>query len=558
MAEKRLAHVMDHRKRNYQSCVHNFSMQSHERINSSWSCDFLRQVAFIGLTVLVILNCSGCATDDLAGLTTRDASDHSSGQISDQTKATKVDSTSVDPNHENVTRQLASSFALTDSKLEQSFTKLMNTPQAADYLNQEFSRLMAIDLLSNVYLADFDRLLNQTASKIDHFLENDAYASLLASHRLQSQAENRLGYFLFRALETKWSEDVRPEHKQAAIQLVEHFKYTLQRRREEFGSPVLRALAERFQTAQLSARVNYQSENSGTPRGEVAMDLSALVTEIKNTKAQSGNLEKYRKTSAEKMALAEIETLKMEIHAAWKTSNEARSRGEKISKIEPDAGISGSIDGQQFAENQWALTFDGGPSQQDEALLDLLSESHARATFFWNADHILDSTPLIQKAKAQQLTLGVQSFTGADLGQSEATPEKIHHEINDAVSLETKAYGSKPLLYRCASAACVGVDDVRSAVAEQKLVQVLWNVDGLDWIDHNTDSVYARIRKQMQLISHGIIIISDRGDAPSSQKIAIEVTRKILKDFAAPSQLHLVTVQESIDQLNHVPARTAR
>ena len=558
MAEKRLAYVMDHRKRNYQSCVHNFSMQSHERINSSWSCNFLRQVAFFGLTVLVILNCSGCATDDLAGLTTRDASDHSSDQISDQTKATKVESTSVDPNHENVARQLASSLALTDSKLEQSFTKLMNTPQATDYLNQEVSRLMAIDALSNVYLADFDRLLNQTASKTDHFLENDAYASLLASHRLQSQAENRLGYFLFRALETKWSEDVRPEHKQAAIQLVDHFKYTLQRRREEFGSPVLQALAERFQKAQLSARVNYQTENSGALRGEVAMDLSALVTEIKNTKERSGNLEKYRKTSAEKMALAEIETLKTEIQAAWKISTEARTRGEKASKIEPDVGVSGSIDGHQFAENQWALTFDGGPSQYDEALLNLLSENHARATFFWNADHILDSTSLIQKAKNQQLTLATQSFTGADLGQSEATPERIQHEVIDAVALEAKAYGSKPTLYRCAHAACVGVDDVRSVVAEQKLVQVLWNVDGLDWIDHNIDSVYARIRKQMQLIGHGIIALNDGGDANTTQQVTTEVTRKILKDFAAPSQLHLITAQESIDQLNHVLAGTVQ
>ncbi len=533
------------------------------RLEFAAAC-FFQPLKFTALILCIGILSAGCASDELAGLTTRDASatDATALAVNEakaEAEAAKLAAPSGIPS-ENLPRELASSMATTDGKLEQSFTKLMNTPLAADYLNQEIGRLLAVDALSDNYLVDFDLRLKKavadSSSVQPNFLQNESYAKLMAAHRIQVEAEKRLSYFLFRALETKWSENVRPEYKQAAIQLVDHFKFSLQRRRSEFASPELQRLADNFLNSQAVARAAYQQQSLTPPEAKVAMDLNFVLVELKAKANGSYSAERDRKTAAAISATTEIETIQKEIQESWLAYPQpvevatATDNPDLSKKVEPSAGPSGSVTGASFRNDSWALTYEGGPTPDDEKLLAILSSSNSKATFFWNAEPLTSHKGEIQKAKAAGMTLATQSFTGFDLSPAAVSTEKIQHEINDAVLLATQAFGERPLLFRCPYASCASVDEVRTTFETQKLVQVLWNVDGIMWKHQSPQKIYDRIRVQMDVANHGIITLQD------SDPQAAEVTAKLIKYFTASPKLHLITVQENIDQLNHAIART--
>ncbi|MFL1430519.1 MULTISPECIES: polysaccharide deacetylase family protein [unclassified Nocardiopsis] len=129
-----------------------------------------------------------------------------------------------------------------------------------------------------------------------------------------------------------------------------------------------------------------------------------------------------------------------------------------------------------------ALTFDDGPGQDTERLLDMLAEYDARATFYVLGSLVDEFPGIVERTHAEGHEMGNHSWKHDDLaGKSEAGVADDITRTNEAVRAIT---GSDPLTIRPPYGSLNGT--VRKAV-DQPLI--LWDVDTMDWQSRDTAKV---------------------------------------------------------------------
>jgi peptidoglycan/xylan/chitin deacetylase (PgdA/CDA1 family) len=220
-----------------------------------------------------------------------------------------------------------------------------------------------------------------------------------------------------------------------------------------------------------------------------------------------------------------------------------------LAKIRPGTGPEGNITGSSFPVNTWALTFDDGPHPKyTQIALDTLRAHGKKATFFWLAQNVANKNNLsaISAARSAGMSLNDHSFTHADLNKPSAN---LAHEIKESADAETRIYGFRPEFFRLPYGSGVRNPTVRQMIANGKMIHVFWNVDSLDWQDKDPASILARVKKEMLLEKHGIILFHDI----HPQSVA---TAKLLLDYSdtlnnTKQQIRWVTLPEIRDELNN-------
>jgi peptidoglycan-N-acetylglucosamine deacetylase len=103
------------------------------------------------------------------------------------------------------------------------------------------------------------------------------------------------------------------------------------------------------------------------------------------------------------------------------------------------------------------LTFDDGPRQHTDELLDRLRDLRMTAVFFWSGHNVEGREDLVRRAVAEGHILGNHSLTHADLTTGELPsgdqvvpwgPEQIREELQRANELFVAAGAPVPELYR--------------------------------------------------------------------------------------------------------------
>lgn len=175
----------------------------------------------------------------------------------------------------------------------------------------------------------------------------------------------------------------------------------------------------------------------------------------------------------------------------------------------PSIGSTGSISGSHLPAGVWALTFDDGPHPHyTQRLIDLLSAANMPATFFWLSENLQRYPEIARMAGERGFRRGSHSFTHKNLQVLKESG--LQHEIDDAYEVFTQVIGQKPTLFRCPYGNCGRPNSlIRQHVARLNMMSVLWNVDSLDWQDRNPQSIFMRVRKQMLLAGHGILLFHD-------------------------------------------------
>jgi peptidoglycan/xylan/chitin deacetylase (PgdA/CDA1 family) len=175
----------------------------------------------------------------------------------------------------------------------------------------------------------------------------------------------------------------------------------------------------------------------------------------------------------------------------------------------PSVGSTGSISGSHLSAGVWALTFDDGPHPRyTQRLMDLLNAAKVPATFFWLSENLQRYPEIARTASERGFHRGSHSFTHKNL-QVLKEPG-LQHEIDDAYEVFTQVIGQKPTFFRCPYGNCGRPSSpIRQHIARLNMMSVLWNVDSLDWQDRNPQSIFMRVRKQMLLAGHGILLFHD-------------------------------------------------
>lgn len=226
--------------------------------------------------------------------------------------------------------------------------------------------------------------------------------------------------------------------------------------------------------------------------------------------------------------------------------------GETVDKgvlAEPQDLIIGSVNVQPKGDKKYiALTFDDGPSSYTQAILDILKEKGAKATFYnlgVNAGRYPETSKAVVDAGHE-----LASHTNAHQNLPNLGADELRAEITSAFDTLESATGTRPQMIRAPYGAFTATEWARAG--DLISCNVLWNIDTLDWKRPGA----AAIRDQV--LSHafnGAIALMHDGGGNREQDV--EALPGII-DGLHDAGYELVTVSELMALDDSIPSEVAK
>ncbi|NDG84378.1 MAG: hypothetical protein EBX52_04975 [Proteobacteria bacterium] len=179
-------------------------------------------------------------------------------------------------------------------------------------------------------------------------------------------------------------------------------------------------------------------------------------------------------------------------------------------KIFPSATQAGNITGNGFEKGTWALTFDDGPGVTTDEVIGNLKTHGIQASFFALSGQFKKSS-LFRSYALKELADGHDVFSHSfdHLQISKLGPADRRYQIEDAIEALAEVTGARTRYFRLPYGAGVSVPAVRQDLVKSCVVHIFWNVDTLDWHDHDPDLIESRTLAQMKSLGRGIILFHD-------------------------------------------------
>ncbi|MFI0712777.1 polysaccharide deacetylase family protein [Streptomyces inhibens] len=159
-----------------------------------------------------------------------------------------------------------------------------------------------------------------------------------------------------------------------------------------------------------------------------------------------------------------------------------------------------------------ALTFDAGPSENTNRLLDILKEEKVHATFFMLGKNHIEKRPAeVRRIDAEGHELANHTWSHQIL--TEIKPEEAKRELSRVQEAVRKITGKTPTLMRPPQGRTDG--EVSEISKELGLAQVLWSVTAKDYQTNDSALITKRVLEQTQ--RDGIILLHDiyKGTVPA-------------------------------------------
>lgn len=185
-----------------------------------------------------------------------------------------------------------------------------------------------------------------------------------------------------------------------------------------------------------------------------------------------------------------------------------------------------------------SLTFDDGPSQYTNQILDILDGYNIKATFFAVGEAASKYPEIMRRIKKENHVIGNHTWNHpsiVDISSSELsdqivkTNEVIKEILNEETALFRAPYGN--------------IDSASfRTIRNAGLTSVLWNVDSLDWSMKESSLIEKRIKKYT--VSDSIILLHD-GDGYGSgpRDVTVQALPQII-DYLTQEGYSFVTIPE--------------
>lgn len=175
-----------------------------------------------------------------------------------------------------------------------------------------------------------------------------------------------------------------------------------------------------------------------------------------------------------------------------------------LSRSVPDGVVRLDIGNSGIGEKAIALTFDDGPGDYTEALLDGLEENGAKVTFFVIGKKAEKYPETVERAYDEGHLIGSHSYDHINLLASSISD--IEESINKNAKLIQEITGEKPLFFRAPHGYTTAYQ-----LKRLNTFFVKWSVDSYDWKGKDAEYIYNRIMKKA---SDGqIILLHDTKEA---------------------------------------------
>lgn len=170
-----------------------------------------------------------------------------------------------------------------------------------------------------------------------------------------------------------------------------------------------------------------------------------------------------------------------------------------------------------------ALTFDAGPSENTNHLLDILKREKVHATFFMLGKNHIEKRPAeVKRIDAEGHELANHTWSHQIL--TDIKPETAWREISRVQDAVRKITGKSPQLMRPPQGRTD--KDVSKISKELGVAQVLWSVTAKDYETNDSALITKRVLEQTE--RDGIILLHDiyRGTVPAVPGILKELKKR--------------------------------
>lgn len=195
------------------------------------------------------------------------------------------------------------------------------------------------------------------------------------------------------------------------------------------------------------------------------------------------------------------------LHAQVKEKSQATETDMPTEEITPaDTQVSGAEPEAAVQEPmQIALTFDDGPNPYyTRTLLEGLKKRGVKATFFVLGSEVEKFPDILEEVYADGHLIGVHSYEHVNFGEigDEAAQKQIERTLEVIYEVTGEYTGFIRPPYGCWK------DSLDSKV---NLIEVLWDVDPLDWATTDADTVVQRIIEDTE--EGSIILLHDASES---------------------------------------------
>ncbi|MEI5135284.1 polysaccharide deacetylase family protein [Streptomyces libani] len=170
-----------------------------------------------------------------------------------------------------------------------------------------------------------------------------------------------------------------------------------------------------------------------------------------------------------------------------------------------------------------ALTFDAGPSENTDRLLDILKKEKVRASFFMLGKNHVEKRPAeVKRIDAEGHELANHTWSHQIL--TEISPDAAKREMSRLQEAVRKITGKAPRLMRPPQGRTDG--SVSEISKDLGLAQVLWSVTAKDYQTNDSALITKRVLEQTE--RDGIILLHDiyRGTVPAVPGILKELKKR--------------------------------
>ena len=197
------------------------------------------------------------------------------------------------------------------------------------------------------------------------------------------------------------------------------------------------------------------------------------------------------------------------VWSAGKEPEAVQTIGNKAARLVAGEGMLRLMEQELMEQSQAhpevALTFDDGPSPKyTPLLLDGLKERNVRATFFLLGAECEKYPEIVKKIHADGHLIGVHSYEHVNLSNltDQAAMEQVDKtdQIIFGLTGEHAQYIRPP--YGCWKC---------NLDYETKMIEVLWDVDPLDWKTDNSSVIAKRVMDKVQ--ENDIILLHDASES---------------------------------------------
>ncbi|MDR2203406.1 MAG: polysaccharide deacetylase family protein, partial [Nitrososphaerota archaeon] len=194
------------------------------------------------------------------------------------------------------------------------------------------------------------------------------------------------------------------------------------------------------------------------------------------------------------------------------------------------ADISHNMDSKMIA-----LTFDDGPSEYTDRLLDILSENDAKATFFVTGSAIDAYSDVVIRAVSQGCEIAGHTWSHRDL--TTLTVTEIRQELQNTNDAIFNSVGVYPDMFRPSYGAIN--NNVVSVSEDMNLAIILWTITALDWQSQDADAIYEMV---VDNVRDGVIVLCH-----DTVEATIDAMERVIPELVL-SGYNLVTVSELLDE----------